>query len=334
VDLSTQYLGLSLPHPVVVGASPIVDDLDLVKRAEDAGAAAIIMHSLFEEQLTVEQLAHDAHVDSHADTHAEASSFLPAPLDYALGPDEYLEQLRRIKQHVNVPIMASLNGVTNEGWLEYAKLIEQAGADALELNVYYLPMDPELSGAEVERLVIEMVRHVRSETTLPLSVKLSPSYSSPVHFARQLVAAGAAGVVVFNRYYEPDIDVERLELSPRLQLSTSSELLLRLRWVSALFGKVNASLAVTGGVHTHIDALKAVMAGADLVQMVSALLKNGPEHIGQVVECMGLWLEEHEYDSLAQAKGSMSLDRCPDPTHYHRGNYLRILQSFHHLMTR
>ncbi len=334
MDLSTQYLGLTLPHPVVVGASPIVDDLDLVKRAEDAGAAAIIMHSLFEEQLTVEQLAHDAHVDSHADTHAEASSFLPAPLDYALGPDEYLEQLRRIKQHVNVPIMASLNGVTNEGWLEYAKLIEQAGADALELNVYYLPMDPELSGAEVERLVVEMVRHVRSETTLPLAVKLSPSYSSPVHFARQLAAAGAAGVVVFNRYYEPDIDVERLELSPRLQLSTSSELLLRLRWVSALFGKVNASLAITGGVHTHIDALKAVMAGADLVQMVSALLKNGPEHIGQVVECMGLWLEEHEYDSLAQAKGSMSLDRCPDPTHYHRGNYLRILQSFHHLMAR
>jgi dihydroorotate dehydrogenase (fumarate) len=329
VDLSTRYLGLSLPHPIVVGASPVVDDLDLVARARDAGAAAIVMHSLFEEQLTIEQVAHHHHVDAHAGKNAEAQSFFPEPAQFALGPDEYLERLRVIKEMVDCPVVGSLNGVTDRGWLEHAKLIEQAGADALELNVYYLPTDPSVSGAEIEQRVIDMVRHVKSGTSLPLAVKLSPSYSSLPNFARRLVEAGASGLVLFNRYYEPDIDLDTLELTPRLNLSTSAELLLRLRWLAVLFGRIDGSLAVTGGVHDAIGALKAVMAGADVVQMVSALLKNGPEHMTRVVEGMREFLEAHEYESLAQARGSMSLDRCPDPTHYQRGNYLRILMSWH-----
>lgn len=328
MDLSTEYLGLSLPHPIVVGASPIVDDLELVQRAADAGAAAIVMHSLFEEQLTTEQLATHRHLDSHSDSNAEASSYFPEPAEFALGPDEYLEQLRRIKERAGIPVVGSLNGATNRGWLEHARLIEQAGADALELNVYYLPMDPDVSGAEVEQQVVDMVRHVREGTHLPIAVKLAPAYSSLPHLARRLVEAGASGLVLFNRYYEPDIDIEQLELAPRLALSSSSELLLRLRWLAALYGRVGADLAVTGGVHGSLDALKAVMAGATTVQMVSELLQKGPERITDVVAGMARWLEEHEYSSLAQARGSMSLDRCPDPTHYHRGNYLRILRSF------
>ncbi|MGD8862041.1 MAG: dihydroorotate dehydrogenase-like protein [Myxococcales bacterium] len=332
MDLTTRYLGMTLKHPLMVGASPICDDLDLVRRAEDAGTAAIVMHSLFEEQITEEQLQHHHYVAPHTETHAEAQSYLPDPpgaVGYALGPDEYLEQLSRIKQAVDVPVVGSLNGVTDHGWLHYAKLIQDAGADALELNVYYLPTDPELSGTEVEEQVIEMVRHVRSEVTIPLAVKLSPFYSSIPHFAQRLHDAGASGLVLFNRFYEPDIDVEELELASRLELSTPAELNLRLRWVAALSGKLDASLAVSGGVHDSLGALKAVMAGAHGVQVVSALLQHGPEHLGKIRDGLSQWLQEHEYESLAQAQGSMSLERCPDPTYYKRGNYLRILMSWH-----
>lgn len=328
MDLSTTYLGLTLPHPLMVGASPIVDDLDMVKRAEDAGASAIVMHSLYEEQLTQEAIHVHRHVDAHADTHAEATSYFPEPPAFVLGPDEYLEQLRRIKRAVSVPVFGSLNGATDRGWLEYARLIEQAGADALELSIYYLPTDPELAGTQVEQTIVDMVRHVRAGTRLPLAVKLAPAYSSLPHLCRQIIGAGASGLVLFNRYYEPDIDLENLELAPRLHLSSSSDLLLRLRWLAALSGRIEGSLAASGGVHTALDALKCVMAGAHAVQMVSALLQRGPEHIRVVREGVERWLEDHEYDSLAQACGSMSIDRCPDPTHYHRGNYLRILQSW------
>jgi len=331
VNLSTRYLGLTLDHPFVVGASPIVDDLDLVRRAEDAGAAAIVMHSLFEEQLTADQLLHHEHVDAHASAHPEAQSYFPEQSDFALGPDEYLEQLRRIKQAVSVPVFGSLNGVSNRGWLDHAKQIEEAGADGLELNVYYLATDGQLSAAQVEEKVLSMVRHVRAGTSLPLAVKLSPSYSSLANFAGKLVEAGANGLVLFNRYFEPDIDLEELDLRPKLELSSPSELRLRLRWVAALYGRVDASLAVTGGVHTAEDALKAVMAGAHAVQMVSALLRHGPEHMRSVVEGVRNWLTEREYESLEQAQGSMSVDRCPDPTHYQRGNYVRTLQSHRHL---
>ena len=330
MDLSTPYLGLSLPHPLMVGASPIVDDLDLVRRSEDAGAAAIVMHSLFEEQLTAEQLHHHHFVDAHGETHAEAGSFLPEPpgARFALGPDEYLERLARVKDVVSCPVIGSLNGVTDQGWLQHAKLIEEAGADALELNIYYLATDPDTSGRAVEQHAVDMVRIVRGAVRIPLAVKLSPFYSSLPHLAVQLVEAGADGLVLFNRFYEPDIDVEELELTPRLQLSRPSELNLRLRWTAALSGRVDATLAVSGGVHGALDALKAVMAGAHGVQVVSALLEHGPEHLAALREDLGRWLEEHEYDSLAQARGSMSMQRCPDSTHYQRGNYLRILTSW------
>lgn len=330
MDLSTPYLGLTLPHPLMVGACPIVDDLDLVRRAEDAGAAAIVMHSLFEEQLTVEQLHHHHFVDAYGETHAEALSFLPEPpgAKFALGPDEYLERLALIKETVSCPVIGSLNGVTDLGWLKHARLIEDAGADALELNIYYLATDPEISGHDVEQHAVDMVRIVSGAVDIPVAVKLSPFYSSLSHLAGRLVDAGAAGLVLFNRFYEPDIDVEELELAPKLELSRSSELNLRLRWTAALSGRIDASLAVTGGVHDAIDALKAVMAGAHGVQVVSALLEHGPERLAVLRDDLARWLEEHDYDSLAQARGSMSMQRCPDSTHYQRGNYLRILMSW------
>lgn len=328
MDLSTRYLGLDLPHPLVLGASPLVDELDAVKRAEDAGAAAIVMHSLYEEQLTFEQMATNSHIERHGEAFAEALSYLPDPVEFALGPDEYLEQLRRIRETVDVPIIGSLNGATPRGWLEYATLIEQAGAHALELNVFDVPDDPDDDAAAVESRLIEMVSTVAGEVTVPLAVKLSPFYSSLPNLARRLVEAGASGLVLFNRFYEPDIDLEELEVTSYLTYSAPSELLLRLRWLAVLSARVETSYAVTGGVHRATDALKAVMAGADAVQIVSLVLSKGPEVLSTLRAELADWLEQHEYESLAQAKGSMNLDRCPDPYAYERGNYLRLLQGW------
>jgi dihydroorotate dehydrogenase (fumarate) len=330
VNLSTNYLGLALRNPLMMGASPLAQDVDELLRAEDAGVSAVVMNSLFEEQLTHDQLAHFQYVEAHAHTHAEALSLQPLhpSLYRLLGPDEYLQQIAHIKRRVNLPVLGSLNGVTDQGWLRYARQIEQAGADGLELNVYYLATDAQQSGAQVEQQLVDMVHSVTHAVSIPVAVKLSPFYSSLVHLAGRLVEAGARGLVLFNRFYEPDIDVETLALEPRLQLSNSSELLLRLRWLAALSDQTPASLAVSGGVHNALDALKAVMAGAHAVQLVSVLLAHGPGVVtGMLAELEG-WLEEHEYESLSQACGSMNLARCPDPTYYHRGNYLRILQSF------
>ncbi len=328
MDLSTTYLGFALPHPLMPGASPLVDDLDTVKRLEDAGAAAIVMHSLFEEQIEDAVRGLEAHRLAHEESVAEARSYFPAPADYALGPDGYLDQIRRIKAAVGVPVIASLNGTTAAGWLEYARQIEQAGADALELNVYYVATDPRESGAEVERRLLEVVREVKARVRIPVAVKLSPFFSSLPHLAHQLDALGADGLVLFNRFYQPDIDLDALEAVPKLHLSTSADLLLRVRWLAILSGRVRASLAATGGVHTGLDALKAVMAGAHAVQMVAALLVHGPGHLRVVREELARWLEEHEYDSLRQAQGSMSLARSPNPGAFERGNYMRILQSW------
>ena len=328
MDLSTTYLGLKLPHPIMPGASPMVDKIDLVKRMEDAGAAAIVMHSLFEEQLMREELATYHHIDVHADSFAEAMTYLPRPDEFNLGPDQYLEQLVRIKQSVDLPVIASLNGFTSGGWIRYAKLMQDAGANALELNVYYLATNSSETGDEVEQRTIDILKAVKQAVSIPVAIKLSPFFSSMANMARRLDDAGADGLVLFNRFYQPDIDVESLEVEPTLRLSDSSELNLRLRWLAVVSGHVRASLAVSGGVHTHLDAVKAVMTGAHAVQVVSGILQQGPDVIRRIREGLTQWLEEHEYDSLEQMRGSMNLLRCPDASMFERANYIRILQGY------
>ncbi len=328
MNLSTTYLGLKLAHPLMAGASPMVDDMGMVKRLEDAGASAIVMHSLFEEQITRDEQGTIMDMELSSNTSAEAISFFPQPDEFRLGPEKYLEQIRLIKAAVSVPVIASLNGTTPSGWLHHGKLMQDAGADALELNVYYLATDPMESAAAVEKRTLDAVRAVKSVVTIPVSVKLSPFFSSMAHFALELETAGADGLVLFNRFFQPDINVEELVAEPSLQLSGPADLLLRLRWLAVLHGHVKGSLAVTGGVHDGIGALKAVMAGADAVQMVSALLIHGPERLAQARATLGEWLEEHEYESLAQAKGSMSLLKCPNPQAFTRANYMRILNGW------
>jgi dihydroorotate dehydrogenase (fumarate) len=328
MDLSTTYLGLSLSNPLITGASPLVDHLDLVRRAEDAGAGAITMHSLFEEQLSAEQIATWRALDEHDEAHAEAASYFPRPAEFALGPDKYLEQLRKIKDAVRVPVIASLNGTTGVGWTDYAKSMEQAGADAIEVNVYAVATDPDITGAAVEQRVIDAAGLVRAAVKIPVAVKLSPFYSSLANLARRLEGTGVNGLVLFNRFYQPDIDIELLDVTPKLKLSDSSELLLRVRWLAILAGRVRLSLAASGGVHAAEDAIKAIMAGADAVQLVSVLLQHGPERIRVLRRAIEAWMEERDYESLAQMRGSLSLDRCPDPAAFERGNYVRILQTW------
>ncbi|MGH9365448.1 MAG: dihydroorotate dehydrogenase-like protein [Thermoanaerobaculia bacterium] len=328
MDLSTTYLGLRLPHPLMPGASPLAADLDVVRRLEDAGAAAIVMHSLFEEQIVAEELAQYMAVEARAESHAEARSYLPDPRIFSLGTHDYLEHIVRLKDAVSVPVIASLNGKTPASWIEYARLIEQAGADALEINIYHLATDPLETGEYVEARTIDVVAAVRDAVHLPLAVKLSPFYSSLANLARRLEQVGADGLVLFNRFYQPDIDVDNLEVVPRLQLSSPTELLLRLRWIAIFSGRYKGSLAVSGGVHNGLDAIKAVMAGAHAVQMVSALLRRGPEALIRVRHEMERWLTEHGYESLEQMQGSMSHQRSPDPGALERANYMRVLQSW------
>lgn len=328
MDLRTRYLGLTLDHPFMPGASPLADDLDSVRRCEDGGAPAIVMRSLFEEQIVRERSRTLHDIEAHTDMFAEATGFLPRPEDFHLGPHEYLEQIRKIKAAVKVPVIASLNGTTASGWLEYAKLIEQAGADALELNVYHIATHPDETAYHVDRRVVEIVSEVKKTVKLPLAVKLSPFHSALVHLCREVVAAGASGLVVFNRFYQPDIDPDTLEAVPRLVLSDSNELRLRLRWLAVLSGISPIDLACSGGVHTAVDAVKALMAGATVVQLVSALLMHGPKRLGAVRDDVLRWMEEHEYESLEQMRGNMNLARCPDPSAFERGNYMRMLQSW------
>lgn len=328
MNLTTTYLGLTLPHPLMPGASPLAHDLDAVRRLEDAGAAAIVMHSLFEEQITRDELGMMHHMLVHDDSNAEALSYFPMTEDFPFGPDRYLEQLRAVKAAVKVPVIGSLNGTTPEGWLSYARQIQQAGADAIELNFYHVATNTRETGAEVEGRLLDLVRAVKTHITIPVAVKLSPFFSSMSHLALELEAAGADGVVMFNRFYQPDIDPEMLEAVPRLHLSTPDELLLRLRWLAILSGRTRLSLAATGGVHGGIDAVKAVMAGAHAVQMTSALLHVGPGQLSVVLRELRQWLLDHEYESLRQAQGSMSLEKCPNPEAFERGNYMRILQTW------
>ena len=328
MDLSTTYLGLKLPHPLMPGASPLVDEIDTVRKLEDAGAAAIVMHSLFEEQIAREQVATFINTESHNQSFAEALTYFPSPEAFHLGPEEYLEHVRKEKQAVSVPVIGSLNGYTMGGWLDYAKQIEQAGADALELNVFVLGSNPSESGAQMELRTVQMVQAVRKAVRIPVAVKLSPFYTSLAHFASKLDEAGADGLVLFNRFYQPDIDVEELQVRRQVHLSSSAELPMRITWLAMLSPKVKASLAVSGGVHTVLDVVQSIMAGAHAVQLVSALLKRGPSYLATLRQELAQWLEEHEYHSLHQAQGSMNLEACPDPTVYSRANYMLVLQSW------
>lgn len=328
IDFTTDYLGLTLMNPLVVGASPLADDIDQARRLEDAGAAAIVVHSLFAEQISAEAMARYRAVDPHVHAHVEAGSYLPDPQEYALGPDEYLAHLQRLKSSLGMPVVASLNGDSPGRWLEYASLIEQAGVDALELNIYGIPARVDEDATTIERRICAIVEELHKNIRLPIAVKLSAFFTAPLHLGSQLCDAGADGLVLFNRFYEPDIDVDALETVPRLMLSSSAELPLRLRWLAVLSAELPCSLAITGGVHMPLDAIKSIMCGAHAVQMVSALLRHGPVHLATVLHGMSEWLVEHEYRSLDELRGSMNARRCPDPTALTRGNYIHTLQSW------
>lgn len=328
MNLETQYLGFTLPHPLILGAGPLSDTLDGIRQAEDAGAAAVVLRSLFEEQITAESMSTHRSVDYHANSFGEALSFLPSPEEYMLGPEEYLEHVQRARHAVKIPVIASLNGSSLGRWLEYAQLIEQAGASALELNVFQISTSPDESAVAIEERTAQVVLEVRRKIKIPLAIKLSPFYTAPAHFAAKLEEAGASGFVLFNRFFEPDISLEDLEYTSHLHLSHPSELLLRLRWLAILSGHVEGSLAVTGGVHSGIDAVKAIMSGANAVQVVSAVLKHGIGHFGHMLQEIKTWMDEHEYESIQQMCGSMNLLRCPDPASLLRGNYIHMLQTW------
>ncbi|MDA8375721.1 MAG: dihydroorotate dehydrogenase-like protein [Planctomycetia bacterium] len=327
-DLSTTYMGFNLDNPLIPGASPMLNDMDMVRRLEDAGAPLMIMHSMFEEQLIKEQVSLNWAME-HADySNFEAGTFLPRPEEFRLGPDEYLRQIWKIKSAVSVPVIASLNGRSPGGWISYARMIQEAGADGIELNLYDMPVDPHRTSARLESDQLDTIRAVREAVSIPLAVKLSPFYSSPVNFARRAAQSGVNALVIFNRFYQSDIDIEELAPTRSLALSTSAELPLRLRWTAAMYGHVQADIAITGGVHDGRDVIRALMCGAQAVQMVSALLKAGPRHLAAVRSQISDWMQEHDYQSLRELLGVMSLQRMPRPELFERGNYIHILQSW------
>jgi len=326
MKLDTTYLGLQLRSPFLVGASPLGDDLDMARRLEDAGASALVLHSLFEEQLSNDACAVDSFTEAIEESYAEATSYFPDPSEYSFGPEEYLSHIARLKQHLAIPVIASLNGRTPGGWISHAKLMQDAGADAIELNIYEVPTDPAETGLEVEERVIEIVAGVREILTIPLAVKLAPFYSSLPNFATRLAMAGADGLVLFNRFYQPDLDIENLTVEPKIFLSTSSELLLRIRWMAVLHGKTTAALALSGGVHKVHDAVKGIMAGADVLQLVSLILRHGPQALECLKKDFVQWMHEHEYEDIAEMRGCLSHRNSPDPAAFERANYLRVLQ--------
>ncbi len=325
IDLKTRYLGLDLKNPLVVGASPLGNRIDRIRQIEDAGASALILHSLFEEQILFDHLAEEQYVHGNEESYSEATSYFPACSDFSLNTETYLTHLREIKETVSIPVIGSLNGRTTLGWTDYAGEIEGAGADALELNLYFQPTVSETGPAEIEAEALEIVRAVRATVRIPVAVKLSPYFTSLPHFVRQLEAAGADGVVIFNRFYQPDIDIDELEASPHLELSTSAELLLRLRWLAILHGRFKLDLSCTGGVHTAEDLVKSLMSGADSVQAVSAILRNGIEWIPAILGELETWMEEHEYAAVADLKGCMSYENTPNPEAIERANYVRTV---------
>ena len=328
MDLSTHYLGLKLKNPIVPSAGPLSRSLDSMKRLEDSGASAIVMYSLFEEQIAHESAELNHYLSYGTESFAEALTYFPQTSEYNLGPDEYVDLLHKAKQSLAIPVIGSLNGISTGGWIKFAKKIEEAGADAIELNVYYIPTDAKLSAQEVEDRYLEVLNAVKTTVKIPVAMKLSPFFSSMANMAKRLDEAGANGLVLFNRFYQPDIDLDSLEVTPSVNLSTPQSLRLPLRWVAILHGHIKASLAATSGIHTCQDVLKMLMAGADVTMMCSALLKQGPQVIKQVLGEMDQWMLEHEYTSVKQLKGSMSQRSVADPAAFERANYMKALNSY------
>lgn len=329
MDLTTNYLGLELKNPIVPSASPLSGEISSIKAMEDAGASAIVLYSLFEEQILREDTALEHYLNYGGESFYEALSYFPTNLEYNHGPVEYLEHIRKAKNAVDIPIIASLNGFTTGGWLKYAKLIEEAGADALELNLYNLPNNINTTSLDIENEYIEIIKTISSNIKIPLAVKLSPFFTSLPNFAKRASDAGAKGLVLFNRFYQPDIDLENLEAIPNLVLSTNWEMRLPLRWIAILYGKINTSFAITSGIHSYEDVLKSMMAGANVAMLCSELLRNGIGRITEILKDIEKWMEEKEYESIKQMQGSMSQKSLKDPVAYNRANYMKVLYSYH-----
>jgi dihydroorotate dehydrogenase (fumarate) len=328
MELSTTYLGLKLKNPIVASASPLSRSMDSMRRLEDAGASAIVMHSLFEEQIEHEAKSLDHYKSAGTESFAEALTYFPDTGDYHFAPEEYLELVAKATNKLEIPVIASMNGITPGGWTSYAKKMEEAGASALELNVYYIPTDGTMAGAEVENRYSDVLKQVRSAVKIPIAVKLSPFFSSIPNVAQRLVSEGADGLVLFNRFYQPDIDLEELDVKPGVELSTSYANRVPMRWIGILYGKIKTSLAATSGVHTAEDVLKLTMVGADVTMMCSALLMHGPEYIGKVLKDLDRWMQDHEYESIEQMKGSLSHKSIANPSAYERANYMKALNRY------
>ncbi len=333
LDLTTRYLGMQLRTPLVASASPLSQEIDNIRRLEDAGASAVVLYSLFEEQLRQESLELDFYLSEGTESHPESLSFFPQPAEFKLGPDGYLEHIRKAKAAVKVPIIASLNGSSVGGWIQYATQIEQAGADALECNIYWIVTDPEMTSAQVEQKYLDILQVVKSAVHIPVAVKLSPFFSNLANMAKRLDAAGADGLVLFNRFYQPDIDLATLDLKPNVLLSTPQAIRLPLTWIGILHGRVKASLAATGGVHNPDDVIKLLMVGAKATMLCSTLLRNGINHLRAIEQGMRQWMEHHEYESVQQMQGSMSQLRCPDPSAFERAQYMRAVKSIQYVTT-
>jgi dihydroorotate dehydrogenase (fumarate) len=328
MDLSTTYMGLKLNHPVVASASPLSSTVDGIKQLEDAGAAAVVMFSLFEEQIRQENAAFEHLIASGTESFAESLSYFPAVDDYHVGTESYLDILQRAAEATAIPIIASLNGVTDEGWVDYARQMQQAGAQGIELNVYYIPADLSIGGREVEQRYEDVLKAVKAAVTIPVALKLSPFFSAMGEMAKRFDRAGADALVLFNRFYQPDFDLEKLEVQTNLELSTPNEIRLPLLWIAILYGRINASLAATRGVYSATEIVKYLMAGADVVMTTSALLKHGPAYLSTLVDDLKAWMEKHDYVSVAQMKGSMSQKNVADPSAFERANYIKILESY------
>ena len=329
MDLTTTYLGLKLRTPLVPAASPLSEEIDNIKRMEDAGAAAVVLYSIFEEQLRHERFELHHNLEQGTFSSPESLTYFPEPEQFNLGPEEYLKHIARAKETVDIPIIASLNSSLLGGWTEYAQLIQQAGADALELNIYHIPTDMDLSSEDVEQTYLDILQAVKSEVSIPVAVKLSPFFTNFANMAKRLDAAGADGLVLFNRFYQPDVDLESLEVRPNILLSTPMAMRLPLRWIAILHGHLKASLAATSGIHRATDVLKMLMAGADVATLCSVLLRNGIPQIQVIEREMAAWMTEHEYDSVAQLKGSLSQRNCPDPTTFERAQYMRAISTYY-----